>query len=97
MFSKELREKLNNPPRKSINIVVKVDPKKLNFISMVVDGHGRIALPRTRSGKQGILDFLTSPDCVDDLYLILEDIKKNYDPTLEIVGELGDNWLEAVT
>ncbi len=97
MFSKELMEKLDNPPRKSTNIVVKVDPKKLNFISMVVDGYGRIALPRTRSGKQGILDFLTSPDCVNDLYLILEDIKKNYDPTLEIVGELGDNWLEAVT
>ncbi|NPA53747.1 MAG: DUF4911 domain-containing protein [Aquificae bacterium] len=97
MFSEELRQKLSNPPRKSVNIVVKVDPKKLNFISMVVDGHGRIALPRTRSGKQGILDFLTSPDCVEELFLILEDIKKNYDPSLEIVGELGDNWLEAVT
>ncbi len=97
MIPDDLKEKLSNPPRKSVNLVVKVDPKKLNFISMVVDGHGRIALPRTRSGKQGILDFLTSPDCVDDLYLILEDIKKNYDPSLEIIGELGDNWIEAVT
>ncbi len=97
MLSKKLEEKLSNPPRKSVNLVVKVDPKKLNFISMVVDGHGRIALPRTRSGKQGILDFLTSPDCVDDLLLILENIKKEYDPTLEIIKDLGDNWLEAVT
>ncbi|SNZ02380.1 protein of unknown function [Persephonella hydrogeniphila] len=96
MITEKLKEKLNNPPRKSINLVVKVDPKKLNFISMVVDGHGRIALPRTRSGKKGILDFLTSPDYIDDLYLILDDIKKNYDPTLEIIGDLGDNWLEAV-
>ncbi|NPA16911.1 DUF4911 domain-containing protein [Persephonella sp.] len=96
MLPEELLERLDNPPRKSINLVVKVDPKKLNFISMVVDGHGRIALPRTRSGKKGILDFLTSPDYVDELYMILEDIKKNYDPTLEIIKDLGDDWLEAV-
>ena len=96
MLSEETLKKLENPPKKSVNLVVKVDPKKLNFISMVVDGHGRIALPRTRSGKKGILDFLTSPDCVEDLYKILEDLKKNYDPTLEIIDELGDNWLEAV-
>ncbi len=63
---------------------------------MVIDGHGRICLPRTRSGKQGILDLITSPDCIDDLYIILENIKKDYDPTLEILGDLGDNWLEAV-
>ncbi len=96
MLSEELKKKLSNPPRKGVNLVVKVDPKKLNFISMVVDGHGRIALPRTRSGKKGILDFLASPDCVEDLYLILDDIKKNYDPTLEIIKDLGDEWLEAV-
>ncbi|MBK3331505.1 DUF4911 domain-containing protein [Persephonella atlantica] len=96
MLSKELKKKIDNPPRKSVNLVVKVDPEKLNFISMVVDGHGRIALPRTRSGKKGILDFLTSPDYVNQLYQILDDIKQNYDPTLEIIGDLGDNWLEAV-
>ncbi len=97
MISEYILQKLDNPPKKSINLVVKVDSKKLNFISMVIDGHGRIALPRTRSGKKGILDFLTSPDCLDDLLQILNDIKENYDPSLEIVGELGDNWLEAVT
>ena len=97
MISEYILQKLDNPPKKSINLVVKVDPKKLNFISMVIDGHGRIALPRTRSGKKGILDFLTSPDCLGDLLQILNDIKENYDPSLEIVGELGDNWLEAVT
>ncbi|WP_457641769.1 DUF4911 domain-containing protein [Persephonella sp.] len=96
MIDQQLADRLDSPPRKSINLVVKVDPKKLNFISMVVDGHGRIALPRTRSGKKGILDFLTSPDFVDDLYKILDNIKKNYDPTLQIVEDLGDNWLEAV-
>ncbi|WP_029521416.1 DUF4911 domain-containing protein [Persephonella sp. IF05-L8] len=96
MLPEDILEKLENPPRKSINLVVRVNPEKLNFISMVVDGHGRIALPRTRSGKKGILDFLTSPDYVDELYQILDDIKKNYDPTLEIIGDLGDNWLEAV-
>ncbi len=96
MLSEELKKKLANPPKKSVNLVVKVNPEKLNFISMVVDGHGRIALPRTRSGKKGILDFLTSPDCVEDLYKILDDIKKNYDPSLEIIKDLGDNWLEAV-
>ena len=96
MLPEDIIEKLENPPRKSINLVVKVNPEKLNFISMVVDGHGRIALPRTRSGKKGILDFLTSPDYIEDLYQILDDIKKNYDPSLEIIGDLGDNWLEAV-
>ncbi len=96
MLKEETIKKLKNPPTKSVNLVVKVNPEKLNFISMVVDGHGRIALPRTRNGKKGILDFLTSPDCVQELYEILEDLKKNYDPSLEIVGELGDNWLEAV-
>ncbi|WP_457623537.1 DUF4911 domain-containing protein [Persephonella sp.] len=97
MFDEDLIKKLESPPEKSINLVVKVNPDKLNFISMVVDGHGRIALPRTRSGKQGILDFLTSPDYKDDLLLILDDIKKNYDPSLEIIKDLGDDWLEAVT
>ncbi|WP_029522393.1 DUF4911 domain-containing protein [Persephonella sp. KM09-Lau-8] len=96
MLPEDIVKKLENPPRKSINLVVRVNPEKLNFVSMVVDGHGRIALPRTRSGKKGILDFLTSPDYVDELYQILDDIKKNYDPTLEIIGDLGDNWLEAV-
>ena len=96
MLDKKLLEQLSNPPRKSVNLLLKVDPSKLNFISMVVDGHGRIALPRTRSGKEGFLDLLVSPDCVDDLMLILQDLKENYDPTLEVVKELGDNWLEAV-
>ncbi len=96
MFNQELKEKIDNPPKKSVNLVVKVNPEKLNFISMVVDGHGRIALPRTRNGKKGILDFLTSPDCVEQLYQILSDIKENYDPSLEILEDLGDNWLEAV-
>ncbi len=96
MFNKEILEKLSNPPRRSVNLLLKVNPQKLNFISMVIDGHGRIALPRTRSGKEGYLDLLVSPDCVDDLMLILQDLKENYDPTLEIVKELGDNWLEAV-
>ncbi|WP_456465946.1 DUF4911 domain-containing protein [Persephonella sp.] len=96
MFSEIIAKMLENPPRESINLVVKVNPEKLNFISMVVDGHGRIALPRTRSGKKGILDFLASPDYIDDLYLILKDLKENHDPTLEIIGDLGENWLEAV-
>jgi len=96
MLPDDLLKRLDNPPRKSINLVVKVNPKKLNFISMVIDGHGRIALPRTRNGKQGILDLLTSPDCVNDLYMILDNLKKDYDPTLEIVEELGDDWLQAV-
>ncbi|NPA57687.1 MAG: DUF4911 domain-containing protein [Aquificae bacterium] len=96
MIPEEVEKRLSNPPRKSVNLVVKVNPEKLNFISMVVDGHGRIALPRTRSGKEGILDFLTSPDCVEELYAILEDLKENYDPSLTIIKDLGDNWLEAV-
>jgi hypothetical protein len=96
MLPEDLLKRLDNLPRKSINLVVKVNPKKLNFISMVIDGHGRIALPRTRNGKQGILDLLTSPDCVNDLYMILDNLKKDYDPTLEIVEELGDDWLQAV-
>lgn len=96
MLSEELLEKLDVKSIKGVNLLIKVDPKKLNFISMVIDGHGRIALPRTRIGKEGYLDLLTSPDCVDDLMLILENLKKDYDPSLEIVKELGDNWLEAV-
>jgi len=96
MFSEELLERLNNPPTKGINLLLKVNPKKLNFIAMVIDGHGRIALPRTRSGKEGYLDLLASPDCIEELMLILENIKKEYDPSLEIIKELGDNWLEAV-
>jgi len=96
MLYKELLDKLSNPPIKSVNLLLKVNPSKLNFISMVIDGHGRIALPRTRNGKEGFLDLLVSPDCVNDLMLILQDLKENYDPTLEIVRELGDNWLEAV-
>ncbi|ACN99816.1 hypothetical protein SULAZ_0522 [Sulfurihydrogenibium azorense Az-Fu1] len=97
MLSEELLKKLSNVPRKSVNLVIKCNPEKMNFISMVINGYDRIALPRTRYGKEGILDLITSPDFVEDLYLILDDIKKNHDPTLEIIGELGDNWLIAVT
>jgi len=96
MFSDEILKKLENPPKKTVNLVVKLNPKYMNFVYMVIDGHGRIGLPRTRNGKEGILDIIASPDFIDDLYLILDDIKKNYDPTLEIVEELGDNWIEAV-
>ncbi len=96
MIDKEILEKLENPPRKTINLVVKLNPKYMNFVYMVVDGHGRIGLPRTRNGKEGILDIIASPDYIDDLYKILDDIKKNYDETLEIIGELGDDWIKAV-
>jgi hypothetical protein len=97
MLSNELLEKLNNYPTKSVNLVIKCDPEKMNFISMVINGYDRICLPRTRYGKEGILDLITSPDFVDDLYLILEDLKLNHDPSLEIIGDLGDNWIIAVT
>lgn len=96
MLSKDILEKLNNPPKKSRNIVIKCDPEKMNFISMTINGYDRITLPRTRHGKEGILDLLTSQDFIEDLYLILDDIKKNYDPSLEIIDELGDEWLIAV-
>ncbi|MEZ0323083.1 MAG: DUF4911 domain-containing protein [Hydrogenothermaceae bacterium] len=96
-LTEDLIKKLSNSPKKSVNIVIKCNPEKMNFISMVMNGYDRITLPRTRHGKEGILDLLTSPDFVEDLYMILEDIKKNYDPSLEIVGELGDDWLVAVT
>ncbi|ACD66122.1 MAG TPA: DUF4911 domain-containing protein [Sulfurihydrogenibium sp.] len=97
MLSNELLEKLNNYPTKSVNLVIKCNPEKMNFISMVINGYDRICLPRTRYGKEGILDLITSPDFVDDLYLILEDLKLNHDPSLEIIGDLGDNWIIAVT
>jgi hypothetical protein len=97
MLSNELLEKLNNYPTKSVNLVIKCDPEKMNFISMVMNGYDRICLPRTRYGKEGILDLITSPDFIDDLYLILEDLKLNHDPSLEIIGDLGDNWIIAVT
>jgi hypothetical protein len=97
MLSNELLEKLNNYPTKSVNLAIKCDPEKMNFISMVMNGYDRICLPRTRYGKEGILDLITSPDFVDDLHLILEDLKLNHDPSLEIIGDLGDNWIIAVT
>ncbi|RUM59644.1 MAG: DUF4911 domain-containing protein [Persephonella sp.] len=96
MLNEELLEKLKISEQRGINLVLKVNPKYLNFVYMVIDGHGRIGLPRTRNGKEGILDVLVSPDFVEDLYQILDDIKKNYDPSLEIVEELGDNWIVAV-
>ncbi|MGB9767051.1 MAG: DUF4911 domain-containing protein [Sulfurihydrogenibium sp.] len=97
MLSQEILEKLSQVPTKSVNLVIKCNPEKMNFISMVMNGYDRIALPRTRYGKEGILDLITSPDFVEDLYVILEDLKKNHDPTLEIIGDLGDDWLIAVT
>jgi hypothetical protein len=96
MIDKEILKKLENPPKKTINLVVKLNPKYMNFVYMVVDGHGRIGLPRTRNGKEGILDIITSPDYINDLYKILDDIKENYDESLEISGELGDDWIKAV-
>ncbi|MEJ5173234.1 MAG: DUF4911 domain-containing protein [Hydrogenothermaceae bacterium] len=96
-LSDDLVSRLSDFPRKSVNVVIKCDPQKMNFISMVMNGYDRITLPRTRHGKEGILDLLTSPDFVEDLYLILEDIRKNHDPSLQIIGELGDDWLVAVT
>jgi hypothetical protein len=97
MLSNELLERLNNYPTKSVNLVIKCNPEKMNFISMIMNGYDRICLPRTRYGKEGILDLITSPDFVDDLYLILEDLKLNHDPSLEVIGDLGDNWIIAVT
>lgn len=97
MLSQEILERLNKPPVKTINLVIKCDPKMMNFISMVMNGYDRITLPRTRHGKDGILDLITSPDFIEDLYIILDDLKQNYDPSLEIIGDLGDNWLVAVS
>ncbi len=97
MFGESLLEQLKDVPKKSVNLVIKCNSEKMNFISMVMNGYDRITLPRTRHGKEGILDLITSPDFIEDLYLILDDLKKNYDPTLEVIGDLGDNWIIAVT
>ncbi len=96
LLLENLKYRLIPPTDKSVNLVIKVDPKYLNFVYMVIDGHGRLALPRTRAGKEGLLDLIISPDFVEDVLSILEYIKKNYDPSLEIVEELGDNWMIAV-
>lgn len=97
MFDESLLERLRDVPKKSVNLVIKCNPEKMNFISMVMNGYDRITLPRTRHGKEGILDLISSPDFIEDLYLILDDLKKNHDPTIEIIGDLGDNWIIAVT
>ena len=68
-------------------LLVRVPKRHIGLFSALMDGAGRKAIVRTKE-KSSEEDYLiATPDSFEDLYPILENIKRHI--PLEIVGEVS--------
>ena len=51
-----------------------MDPKKIVLLKALLDGHEGLVVVRTADPRAGIVQLLISPDFVDDVKQILNDI-----------------------
>lgn len=57
-------------------IIIRVPKEDIQYVTGIFDGHARMAVPRTIDKKESILELITSPFYLDDVYAVLEAINK---------------------
>ena len=68
-------------------LLVRVPKRHIGLFSALMDGAGRKAIVRTKEISSEEVYLNATPDTFDDLYPILENIKRHI--PLEIVGEVS--------
>lgn len=77
-MSKEIRARV---------LLVRVPKRHIGLFSALMDGTGRKAIVRTKEKSSDEVYLIATPDTFEDLYPILENIKRHI--PLEIVGEVS--------
>jgi len=54
----------------------RVDPKRIVLIKSMLDGYEGLVVVRTADPKEGIVELLVSPDFVEEMEQILEDLSR---------------------
>ncbi|MBF0171529.1 MAG: DUF4911 domain-containing protein [Nitrospinae bacterium] len=57
-------------------IVVKVDPADIFYLTTLAETYEGLAIPRSVDQAQGIVEFLTAPDFLDDTRRMIEGLGK---------------------
>lgn len=77
-MSKEIRARV---------LLVRVPKRYIGLFTTLMDGAGRKAIVRTKEKSSDEVYLIATPDTFEDLYPILENIKRHI--PLEIVGEVS--------
>lgn len=77
-MSKEIRARV---------LLVRVPKRHIGLFSALIDGAGRKAIVRTKEKSSDEVYLIATPDTFEDLYPILENIKRHI--PFEIVGEVS--------
>ena len=54
----------------------RVDPKRIVLVKSMLEGYEGLVVVRTADPKQGVVELLISPDFVEELGEILEDLSR---------------------
>ena len=63
-------------PLDTVTLYYRVDPKKIVLIKSMLEGYEGLVVVRTADPKEGVVQLLVSPDFVDELEQILEDLSR---------------------
>ncbi len=77
-MSKEIRARV---------LLVRVPKRHIGLFTALMDGAGRKAIVRTKEKSSEEVYLIATPDTFEDLYPILENIKRHI--PVEIVGEVS--------
>ena len=54
----------------------RVDPKRIVLIKSMLEGYEGLVVVRTADPKEGVLELLVSPDFVEEMKRVLEDLSR---------------------
>ncbi|HIC98021.1 MAG TPA: DUF4911 domain-containing protein [Aquificaceae bacterium] len=74
-------------------LTVRLPVEEVGFLNSLIDGLGRVALARTRSRGEGIVDIIASPYRFEELKDAIEGMKKHV-KGLEVLGEADTSELD---
>ena len=63
-------------PLDTVTLYYRVDPKKIVLIKSMLEGYEGLVVVRTADPKEGVVQLLVSPDFVDELEQILEELSR---------------------
>jgi hypothetical protein len=89
---KLLKEKYRVSRKDCTCVTVTLKVENIGLFDAIVEHSGRCCLPSTEKAKQGKVTLIVSPYFVKDTFNLLEKVKKNAVPELEVV-EVKKNCL----
>ncbi|MFH0925452.1 MAG: DUF4911 domain-containing protein [bacterium] len=62
-----------------LTLHVKVNPKEICFLSNVIESYEVFGIVRTINPKSGLIEILISPDFIEEIHNLLDDLKQSMD------------------